>query len=116
MVSLINDRTQEILADPLEIAKTPWARAKGLLGRSSLPGNTALWIESCNSIHTWFMKFPIDVIYVNGKREVVKIVTHISPWHFSYAWGADAAIEWAAGSLEKWDIQLNDKLILRSDQ
>ena len=66
--------TAELLIDQLEIADSFWHRGKGLLGRKGLAENQALWIKSTNNIHTYFMKFPIDCIFVDRKLEIKKIV------------------------------------------
>lgn len=70
----------------VEIAHTFFERTKGLIGRSSLPVGQGLLIERCNAIHTCFMSFPIDAMFLDKDFRVVKIVKGIKPWRF-LVWG-----------------------------
>lgn len=58
-------------------------RAIGLMFRSHLEPNNSLLINPCNSIHTCFMKFPIDVIFIDNKNKIIKIIRGMKPWRFS---------------------------------
>ena len=105
--------TDEILIGNLEIARTPFARLKGLLGRRSLPEDGALWIEPCSSIHTWWMRFVIDAVFVDQQGRVVKVAPHLAPWQMSVALGAQAVIEFAAGAAERHRIRIGETLEVR---
>lgn len=88
------------IASDLKTADTLLSRTKGLLGRSSLPQGEGLWIKRCNSIHTAFMKFPIDVLFVDKNLKVVSVYENLKPWritrlHFS----ASSVIELPAGTV-----------------
>ena len=72
-------------------------RNRGLLGHRSFPRGVALVLAPCSAIHTWFMRFPIDVIFANRDGVVVKVCRNVRPWRIAFAWGAFAAIEFAAG-------------------
>lgn len=83
----------------LEIARTFMERAIGLMGRRALPRECGLLITPCASIHTGFMRFPIDVLFLDRSLTVVKIVRELRPWRT--AWGGSAArstLEVAAGT------------------
>ncbi|RME03567.1 MAG: DUF192 domain-containing protein [Planctomycetota bacterium] len=108
---LIHKPSQTVLASHLEIADTPFSRMKGLLGRASLPLGHALWIVPCGSIHTCFMRFALDVVFLDRERRVVKIVRDLPPFRFSFSWSAHSVIEWRAGSLEKFSLRRGDPLI-----
>ena len=69
----------KILLEDLQVARTLWTRTIGLLGRTSLPANQGLWILRCNSIHTFFMKFPLDLVFLNGKMAVTKTIKGVAP-------------------------------------
>lgn len=82
-----------------EVARSFFARAKGLLGRTSLPRGEGLLILRCNAIHTFFMRFAIDATFYDRKDRVVKVVRNIRPWH-PFVWGGWRAVkvlETAAG-------------------
>lgn len=80
MTKLINSATGEVVLDNLEIADTFWKRLKGLQFRKSLPAGTGLLITPCSSLHTCFMRFPIDVFMLDKTRVVVGIRTYVRPW------------------------------------
>lgn len=98
-------------ADPplrIDVARNIWQRTRGLLGRRSLSPREGLLIEGCSSIHTCFMRFPIDVIYLDREGRVVKIVSHLAPWRFSSARGARSTLELAAGACARNGIAVGD--------
>ena len=73
IVRIRNVTKGTILAEKAKIASSFWARTKGLLGRDSLPKGEGLVIVPCSAIHTFFMRFPIDVIFVNKKGIIVAL-------------------------------------------
>lgn len=108
--TLFNVTKNTKISDQVEIAKSFAERSKGLLGRNGLVGDSSLWIHECGSIHTFFMKFAIDVLYVNKNLQVMKVHRHIKPWRLS--WGgfdADSCFEFQAGALAK-DLEIGDFL------
>ena len=93
-------------------AVTPWERMRGLLGRDGLAPDEGLLIERCSSIHTFFMRFPIDVVYLDAGWRVVKKVTQLTPWRLSGFWGAGHALEVPAGALSAAELPLGYHLVL----
>ncbi len=84
---------------------------QGLLGRDSLPAQEALVITRCNSIHMFFMKFPLDVIFINKQGKVVGLCPRIAPFHLSpIFFSAQDAVELPAGSIDQSQTQLGDFL------
>jgi uncharacterized membrane protein (UPF0127 family) len=107
----LNQEKAEMLIENLEIAETFLGRAKGLLGRKSLSENQALWIKPCNNIHTFFMKFTIDCVFINKSCVVEKIYSKVSPFEIKGpVWKANSVIEFSEGIIEKWDIKIGDQL------
>ncbi len=105
----------QLLIENLELAESFFARGKGLLGRKSLESKSALWIKPCNNIHTFFMNFAIDCIFVNKKMEIVKVASNVKPYKIiGPFWKASSVIETAAGSAEKWNLQVGDQLYVVS--
>lgn len=101
----------QTLLSKLEVADTWWARSKGLLGRSQLPEDQGLWILKCNSVHTFFMKFAIDLVFLNKQMEVTKTFTRVKPGRLVLpVIGARSVIELSEGFLEKHPLQVGDKL------
>ena len=109
-VELLNERTRECVAASVEVASTRRTRRRGLLGRDHLAASTALILEPCAAVHTAFMRFSIDVVFVNRGGYAVKIVEDVPPWRIALSTRAHAAIEMAAGSLRGLDLSLGDRL------
>lgn len=111
MTNLINQTRELVVARQVEKAWSLGARLQGLLGRSSLEAEAALWIHPCNSIHTFFMKFAIDVIFVDGDLVVRKVVRHIPPWRLVLpVWKACSVFEMAAGQATPERVNEGDRL------
>jgi uncharacterized protein len=88
-----------IVADHVEVADTLWTRFAGLMFRSELPPGHGLAIRPCNSIHMFFMRFALDVVFVDADGRVVRVLDSIRPWRASsLVRGAKAAIELPAGT------------------
>jgi hypothetical protein len=86
-------------------------RCKGLLGKSSLDDYEALWLKPCNSIHMFFMKFPIDAIFLDKENRVVKIYHSIKPWRMTpLIWNAHSVLEVKAGRCAQSDLRVGDQL------
>ena len=75
-------------------------RSKGLLGRASMDEGEGLWIVPCPMIHTFFMKFPIDVLFLDSGLRVVRVIEGLRPWRLSpWVWSAHSVLELPGGSL-----------------
>ena len=109
---IINERTSEVLAREVEIADTRASRRRGLLGRDSLDASCALLLSPCFAVHTAFMRFAIDVVFVDREGRAVRIVNGLSPWRMAVALRARAVIECAAGELRARDVRVGDRLYL----
>jgi uncharacterized protein len=108
---LINRSKEIVVAREVQSAKNLWARMQGLLGRSSLASDVALWISPCNSIHTFFMKFAIDAIFVDENLVVRKVVREIKPWRLIIpVLGARSVFEMAAGQARPERVSEGDRL------
>ncbi|MBL7687849.1 MAG: DUF192 domain-containing protein [Bdellovibrionaceae bacterium] len=89
-----------VVVSELEVASSFAQRSKGLLGRASLPENQGLWIKRCNSIHTWFMRFAIDAVFVDSSLHVIHVYRNLPPWRVTLPrLKATSVIEVAAGTL-----------------
>jgi uncharacterized membrane protein (UPF0127 family) len=108
--ALTNTRTNQMVARTLLTAFDSESRRRGLLKHDSLAEGTALIIAPSNAIHTFFMRFAIDVAFVSRDGRVVKVRSAVRPWRMSAAWGAFAVIEMAAGALEKNGVRPGDLL------
>jgi uncharacterized membrane protein (UPF0127 family) len=84
--------TIEIQGVRAKVARTFFQRAKGLIGTRYLERGEGLLILRCNSIHTFFMSFPIDAVFLDRNDKVVKIVRNIRPWRL-FVWGGFRAVK-----------------------
>jgi uncharacterized membrane protein (UPF0127 family) len=105
-------RTGLVLASDLEQAFDAGRRRQGLLGRRRLAAAAALILAPCGAIHTFFMRFPIDVVFARRDGEVVKVCARVRPWRTAFARGSFAAIELASGRARDLDIKPGDRLEL----
>ena len=73
------------LATELRIARTHWMRLRGLIGTDAagFRAGQGLWISPCRGVHTWAMRFPIDVLYLDRERIVIHIEQTLKPWKFA---------------------------------
>ena len=110
--ALVNDRLTSTLAADVHAAFDSASRRRGLLGRYTLPAGVALIIAPRSAIHTWFMRFPIDVIFVRRDGTVQKACVGVRPWRFAVAFNAFAAIELASGAIERNGTLVGDRLRL----
>ncbi|MBT3392940.1 MAG: DUF192 domain-containing protein [Elusimicrobiaceae bacterium] len=92
-------KTKNILvSENIKIAQTYFSRMKGLLRKTSLPQGEGLYITKCKQVHTFFMKFAIDVVFIDEKGKVLKIVYNMKPWRISpFIFSAFATYEFNAG-------------------
>jgi uncharacterized membrane protein (UPF0127 family) len=92
------------------IARTPWQRMRGLLGRKSLDENEGMLFSPAGSIHMFFMRFPIDAIFCDRDLVVLDVERGLAPWHVAGRRGAKVVIEMASGAAA--DVQPGDRLVL----
>lgn len=112
-MKIINANRGTILADKVIIAASFFARLKGLLGRSSLAENEALIIKPCNAIHTFFMCFAIDIIFLDRANRVVALRENMLPFRLTPVYSlAYQVIELPAHTISRSKTQLNDQIQL----
>lgn len=110
---LVDARNGARVASDLEFARSMWERSRGLLGRHGLAEGGGMRFDNTNSIHMLFMRFAIDVVYLDRNDRVLKVVHDLAPWRFSSHFRAKTTIELPAGTLRRHDVQVGDVLELR---
>ena len=110
--ALCNTASDNVVAEPVEFALSRSARRRGLLGRDLLAAGHGMLIAACASIHTWFMRFPIDVIFVKLDGLAVKLCRHVEPWRLTFGWGAYATLELPSGAIDRSEVSVDDRLEL----
>jgi len=99
-----------VLATSLEVAKSASKRNKGLLGRKGLAAGEGLWIIPCESVHTFFMRFPIDLVYLDRNNRIKKVRASVPPWRLSACLSAHSILELPAGTARETQTQCGDLL------
>lgn len=110
-VKVINTRTGSTLADNCQVADTLVTRTVGLLNRSELSSGEGLLIRPCSSVHCFFMRFAIDVVFLDTDNRVLRIYPSLRPWRFTrWVRRAKSTLELPAGVVEASDTRVGDKL------
>lgn len=111
----VTDRTTgTIVAERTQVASDPWSRFWGLMGRRELPEGSGMLITPCSSIHMFFMRFPIDVVFLDRDNVVVKVVHGIRPWTMAMGGGGKKALELPAGAAAALHISEGHQLDLQA--
>ena len=100
-----------IVCERCEIPEGAFGRMRGLLGRSGLEPGTGMLIDSAPSVHMFFMRFPIDVVFLDRDRKVVGVRHGLRPWRVAGARHAVAALELPAGAAAAAGIHEGDVLV-----
>jgi uncharacterized membrane protein (UPF0127 family) len=116
-LAIVNSRNQQQLADDLIPAFDSKTRRTGLLRHDRFPAGSAMLIAPSNAVHTFFMRFSIDVAFVTREGRVVKTYAALAPWRIAAALRGYAVIELPAGTLSQSDTVAGDTLtIVPSEQ
>jgi uncharacterized membrane protein (UPF0127 family) len=94
----------------MEVADNGPKRNKGLLGREGLCSGEGLWIIPCEAVHTFWMRFPIDLVYLDSKKQIRKLVSAVPPWRLSACLWARSVLELPPGTIQKTQTQRGDIL------
>ena len=109
---LINNNS---IGNNIKIADNFFTRFKGLMFKKELNVNEGLIINPCNSIHMFFMNFPLDILFVNENNEVVEILENIKPWRVSKLYfNAEYVVELPINTVKSKNIQKNQKIFIKT--
>lgn len=92
------------------MAARPLQRMRGLLGRRELPEGEGILLRHAGSIHTFFMRFPIDAVFLDREHTVVKVAADVPPWRAVGQKGARSVLELAAGEAGRRGIRVGERL------
>jgi uncharacterized protein len=108
---ILNQTRNTVLAIAADVADTSAKRRVGLMKREKLVRGEGLWISPCESVHTFFMKFPIDLAYLDRRKRVRKVRHAVAPWRLSACLTAHSVLELPAGTLAQTDTRRGDQLL-----
>jgi uncharacterized membrane protein (UPF0127 family) len=94
-------------------ANRPWARMKGLLGRSSLPPGEGILLEPAASVHTFFMRFPIDLVFLDRELAVLDVRSDVPAWRTAACKGARSTLELPSGEAARRGLGTGQRLRTR---
>ncbi len=109
-IRVMNRTRGTCLADAADLAGSSETRREGLLKRAGLAPGEGLWIVPCEAVHCFFMKFTIDVVFINKAKKVVKIRPSLKPWRIAGALRAHSVIELPEGRIAETGTQKGDQL------
>jgi uncharacterized membrane protein (UPF0127 family) len=99
-----------VVCERCSLATRPLRRLRGLLGRGHLPPGEGILLRPAGAIHTFFMRFAIDVIFLDRELTVVAIAPGLSPWRTAAHRGADAVLELRSGESERRGLVVGERL------
>lgn len=112
-VAIFNEKNQVLFKNAV-MTTNFFDRLIGLVGKSKIEEDQALCIKPCNSIHMLFMRFSIDVIFIDSSSKVIGLIEDFKPWRVSgLVKNSKAVIEMPCHSIKKKQIKLNDTIIIR---
>jgi uncharacterized membrane protein (UPF0127 family) len=100
----------------LHRAQSFFQRLAGLMGRASLPPHEGLWIARCGSVHTCFMRFPIDVVFLDREHRILRIQAGLKPWRMAACRGARSVIELTAGEAARRGWQAGEQPLVQTQE
>jgi uncharacterized protein len=105
----------EVVCERCVVADNAFRRMKGLLGRSALAPDEGIMLKPCNSVHTFFMRFAIDVVFCDRELRVISVASDVAPWRMRMQRGAKLAFELAAGEADRRRVAAGSRLRLIQD-
>ncbi len=113
-LTIINrTRSDSVICSETEVADTIWRRVRGLLGRSSLPAGRGMLFRGESSIHSAFMRFEFDAVFMDRELCVVGLAERIPPWRARGAKGTRNILELAGGEISRTGVAIGDQLAER---
>ena len=100
----------EVVCERCVMATNPVLRFRGLMGRSELPMGEGILLRPCGSVHTFFMRFPIDVVFCDGDLRVLTVAPEVPRWRMRSQRGAKIVIELAAGEASRRGLEPRSQL------
>lgn len=110
--TVLSEARGEVICERCEVADSAPARLRGLLGRRKLPAGDGLLLRPSNSIHTFFMRFPIDAVFLDAELRVLRVRNDLRPWRAASARRARAVLELPAGEAERRGVAPGERLRL----
>jgi uncharacterized membrane protein (UPF0127 family) len=111
-VAIIRKEDGTVVCAECIVADSAWARSKGLLGRASLDEDEGILLQPGGSIHMFFMRFPIDAVFLDRELRVLRVAADLKPWRMASKRGAKVVLELSAGRCARTGVAEGDRLVL----
>ena len=116
MQSLVKLANEKVIVRELQLADSIWGRFWGLLPRKGLEPGEGLLLTPCRGIHTFFMRFSIDALYLDDQMRVVAVFPEVKPWRLlPYLKEARQVLEVASGAVSALGVEVGDQLLLQNN-
>lgn len=99
-----------VVCERCKLADGMFVRMKGLLGRAELPREQGILLRPASSIHTWFMRFPIDAVFLDRELRVTRVAAELPPWRLAARRGSRSVLELAAGEAARRGVREGERL------
>jgi uncharacterized protein len=112
-IEIVNTTKDITVGSAIEVAASVWSRLIGLLGRSRLSPGAGLWITPSSGIHTWGMRFPIDVVALDSRMRVLEARQHLGSFRIAaVGWNTRSVLELPVGAIRESRIEIGDQLAI----
>jgi uncharacterized membrane protein (UPF0127 family) len=111
-LTVVSEDRGDVVCERCEVADRPLSRLRGLLGRRELPPGDGMLLRPSSSIHTCFMRFPIDAVFLDAELRVLRVQSRLRPWRAAGARGARAVLELASGEAARRGVSPGERLRL----
>jgi uncharacterized membrane protein (UPF0127 family) len=108
---LLREESRILLIDDAMLTGSAWERMRGLLWRRPLREREALLINHCASVHTWGMRYPLDLAFMDRKWRISKLVRDIRPWRMAWCVAAAITLEMPAGTIDRLKLKTGMQLL-----
>lgn len=115
MTRVLNQTRGNVVCERTEVASNPFTRMRGLLGRAGLDQGSGMLFRGESSIHSAFMRFEFDAIFMDHRMRVVKLAERIKPWRALGAKGGGNILELAGGEISRLGVAVGDQLEVTDD-
>jgi uncharacterized membrane protein (UPF0127 family) len=112
-IAALNRTRGTLVAENVRVARTHWSRLRGLIGttHAGFPPGQALWIVPCRGVHTFAMRFPLDLLYLDRARKVIDVHENVQPWRVApLRFHAASVMELPPGAIRKSRTEIGDKV------
>ena len=104
IIGTVSTDNYQYIATQVYRAETMFERLRGLIGRPPLNPDQGYWLDPCNSVHTFGMGYPLDVIFLDTAGLIIKVAENLRPWRIAGAIGARVSLELQSGSIKRFGL------------